>query len=71
MPRKKKTEKESIYRRVHFLIRNDLYEALWKITVEKFAFPAKKFHVVINEALEQYIKNYTTGEVAHAQKEGA
>jgi len=79
MPRKRKDktqpEKQPNYRRVHFLIREDLYEALWKITVEKYPFPAKKLHVVINEALQQYVKNYTIakgeGETAHAQKEGA
>jgi len=66
MPRKRKektqSEKQSMYRRVHFLIREDLYENLWKITVDKYSFPAKKLHLIINEALEQYIKNYQTSQ---------
>lgn len=50
--------KKEKYRKVHFLIREDIYEKLWKITAKRFFPPTRKLHIVINEALEQYIDNY-------------
>jgi len=51
---------EKKYRRVHFLIREDLYEKLWKVTVDRYAIPTRKLHLIVNEALEQYINSYYT-----------
>jgi len=44
------------FKMVHLKMRRDLWEALWRITKERFVCPHKKFHVVVNEALEEYVR---------------
>jgi len=43
--------------KVHTLIEKELYEALWEITKQRFTVPIKKFHIVLNEAIREYIEN--------------
>jgi len=50
-------EPEVEYVTVHVKLRRDLYEKLWDLTKTKFVIPTKKFHVVINEVIEEYFKN--------------
>ena len=48
---------EMEYVTVHVKLRRDLYEKLWDLTKTKFIIPTKKFHVVLNEVIEEYFKN--------------
>jgi len=43
-------------RKVHLFIEEDLYEKLWEITKKRWTSPVKKFHIVVNEALREYIE---------------
>jgi hypothetical protein len=43
------------YRSVHLPIREDLYLRLWKLVKDKYDIPTRKFHLVLNEALEKYL----------------
>ena len=45
------------YKRVHIVIREDLYKALWDYIKKKYDIPVKKFSLVVNEALKEYLKN--------------
>lgn len=46
------------YRSVHVMIREDLYLKLWEIVKRRFAIPHKKFHIVLNEAIEEYVNRH-------------
>jgi hypothetical protein len=41
------------YRSVHLPIREDLYLRLWRLVKDKYDIPTRKFHLVLNEALEK------------------
>jgi len=43
---------------IHLAIRQDLYVKLWDIVKKRFLVPTRKFSVVVNEALEEYVKRY-------------
>jgi len=45
------------YKRVHIIVREDLYKALWDYIKKKYDVPIKKFSLVVNEALEEYLRN--------------
>ncbi|MCS7387171.1 MAG: hypothetical protein NDF55_10680 [archaeon GB-1867-005] len=49
-------EKKPKMKLVHLSIREDLYEKLWQIVKKRFVVPLRKFHIVVNEALEEYIE---------------
>jgi len=44
--------------KVHLLIDRDLYEAIWKIVKKRFVIPTKKLHIVVNEALREYVDKH-------------
>jgi len=44
--------------KVHLLIERELYESLWEIVKKRFVIPSKKLHVVVNEALREYIDKH-------------
>ena len=45
------------YKRVHIIVREDLYKALWNYIKKKYDVPIKKFSLVVNEALEKYLRD--------------
>ncbi|MCX8176194.1 MAG: hypothetical protein N3E48_03050 [Candidatus Bathyarchaeota archaeon] len=45
---------EKEYVMVHVKLRRDLYEKLWQETSKRFVIPTKKFHVVLNDIIENY-----------------
>jgi hypothetical protein len=45
-------------KKVHMLLEDDVYEAMWAIVKNRFVSPVKKFHVVLNEALREYIEKH-------------
>jgi len=47
---------------VHLLIEKELYEALWEIVKKRFVVPARKLHIVVNEALREYIEKHKEGD---------
>jgi hypothetical protein len=52
----KKEKKEVV--KTNIMIEKDLYEKLWKITTKRFISPARKFHLIINEALREYVEKH-------------
>jgi len=48
------SDEKAKYVTVHVKLRRDLYEKLWRKTMERFTVPTKKFHVVLNEVIEDY-----------------
>jgi hypothetical protein len=40
------------------MLEEDVYEGIWNIVKKRFVSPVKKFHIVINEALREYIKEH-------------
>ena len=53
--------KKSNFRPVHLFIREDIYTRLWQIVKERYVVPTKKFGIVVNEALEEYVNKYFEG----------
>jgi hypothetical protein len=45
-------------RLVHLPVREDIYLELWNIVKERFPIPSKKFSIVVNEALEEYVRKH-------------
>jgi len=45
-------------RKVHLLMEQELYDKLWDIVKKRFKVPVKKFHIVVNEALREYIERH-------------
>jgi len=43
---------------VHVLLERDLYYKLWDIVKARYKVPHKKFHIVLNEAIREYVKNH-------------
>jgi hypothetical protein len=58
------SEKEEVkeevvgYRNVHLRIREDLYKRLWEICKKRYVVPVRKFYIVVNEAIEEYLKTH-------------
>lgn len=45
-------------KKIHVLVNADVYKKLWIITSKRFDSPARKVHIVINEALKEYVDKY-------------
>lgn len=43
-------------KKVHLMLEEDVYEGIWDIVKKRYVSPVKKFHVVVNEALREYIE---------------
>jgi len=43
-------------RKVHVLLEDDVYKEIWEIVKRRFVSPIRKFHIVVNEALREYIE---------------
>jgi len=43
-------------RKVHIILEDDVYEGIWEIVKKRYISPIRKFHIVINEALREYIE---------------
>lgn len=50
----------SEYVLIHVKMRKDLYEKIWDEVRKRYTIPTKKFHIVINEIIEQYFKQTTS-----------
>jgi len=45
-------------KRVHLMIDEELYHKVWEIVKRRFPVPTKKLHIVVNEALREYIERH-------------
>jgi len=43
---------------VHTKLEDDVYEGIWEIVKKRFVSPLQKFHVIVNEALREYIEKH-------------
>lgn len=50
------SESKPEYVLVHVKLRKDLYEGLWELVKRRYVVPTKKLHVVVNEAIEEYLR---------------
>jgi len=44
--------------KVHLRIEREVYEALWEIVKKRFVLPTHKLHIVVNEALKEYVEKH-------------
>lgn len=44
--------------KVHLLVDREVYESLWEIVKKRFTIPTKKLHIVVDEALREYIDKH-------------
>ena len=45
-------------KKVHVLIEDDNWKNLWAIVKKRYVSPVRKFHVVLNEAIREYIERH-------------
>jgi len=45
-------------RDIHLLLSQDVYEKIWEIIKRRYINPSRKFHIVLNEALHEYIERH-------------
>jgi len=45
-------------KKVHVILDDDVYEQIWEIVKRRYVSPVKKLHIVINEALREYIEKW-------------
>jgi len=45
-------------KKVHIVLEDDIYEQIWQIVKERYVSPVKKLHIIVNEALRQYIEKW-------------
>jgi hypothetical protein len=48
-------------KKIHIVIDDDIYVKLWEITKRRYISPVRKFHIVVNEALREYIQRHEPG----------
>jgi len=44
--------------KVHWNVERELYEGIWRIVKKRFPVPTRKLHIVVNEALREYIEKH-------------
>jgi len=52
------SEKKPKYRKVHLLLEEEVFKGIWDIVKERYVSPIRKFHLVVNEALKEYIERH-------------
>jgi len=45
-------------RDIHLALTEDTYEKIWTIIKRRYINPTRKFHIVLNEALKEYIERH-------------
>ena len=43
---------------VHTHMEEELWRGLWEVTKRRFVCPTRKFHVVLNEAIREYLERH-------------
>jgi metal-responsive CopG/Arc/MetJ family transcriptional regulator len=44
--------------KIHLILEEDVYKHIWEIVKKRYVNPSRKFHVVVNEALKEYIERH-------------
>jgi len=47
-----------IKKQVHLLLDEDVYRGIWEIVKRRYVNPVRKLHIVVNEALREYIEKH-------------
>jgi len=45
-------------KQVHLLLDEDVYTGIWEVVKSRYVNPVKKLHIVVNEALREYIEKH-------------
>jgi len=45
-------------KKIHILLEDDVYEGIWEIVKRRFTSPTRKFHIIVNEALREYLQKH-------------
>jgi len=51
-------EEKPSYRKVHLLMEDEVFKSIWEIVKRRYVSPIRKFHIVVNEALREYIERH-------------
>jgi hypothetical protein len=51
-------QQEKEYVKVHVIVERELYRGIWEIVKKRYESPTRKFHIIINEALREYLENH-------------
>jgi predicted DNA-binding protein len=43
---------------IHVKMEREIYERLWQLVKKRYTIPTKKFYLVVNEALREYIEDH-------------
>jgi hypothetical protein len=46
------------YKKIHLFLEEELYNKIWEIVKKRYVSPTRKFYLVVNEALREYIENH-------------
>jgi hypothetical protein len=46
------------YKRITFTIEEELYKKLWQIVSKRYLSPTRKFYLIANEALREYVEKH-------------
>jgi hypothetical protein len=49
---------EPTYKKIHLYLEEELYNKVWEIVKKRYVSPTRKFYLVVNEALREYITNH-------------
>jgi len=52
------SKEKSKYRKVHVLLEEEVFKGIWDIVKKRYVSPVRKFHIVVNEALKEYIEKH-------------
>jgi len=58
MSEPQQAEKKMI--KVHVMIEEELYKKLWELAVRRFTAPSKKLHIILNEAIREYVEKHSS-----------
>jgi hypothetical protein len=45
-------------KRVHIILSDEVYEGIWNIVKKRYVSPIRKFQLVVNEALMEFIEKH-------------
>jgi hypothetical protein len=48
----------SNYKKIHLYLEEEIYEKIWEIVKKRYVSPTRKFYLVVNEALREYIEKH-------------
>jgi|GEM_PF-6490672 len=58
MPKNKSQTAKTAYKKIHLYVEEELYNKIWTIVKKRFVSPTRKFYIIVNEALREYVENH-------------